>query len=73
MIICESCGSAYHSFCHKPHIKFLPKGAWYCHTCIKEIEQMQIVDITLNFPLIQYLKTGNLPDEFTELDKDTLK
>ena len=34
---------------------------------------MQIVDVTLNFPLIKYLRDGIIPDEYSDLDKETLK
>lgn len=34
---------------------------------------MQIVDVTLNFPLINYLKDGTLPEDYTELEIETLK
>ena len=38
MIVCESCANAYHAACHKPKVKDLPKGPWYCKPCENEIE-----------------------------------
>ena len=36
LLICEKdCGRGFHTFCLKPPLKDIPKGAWFCPVCTK--------------------------------------
>ena len=34
----------------------IPKGPWYCYECLATIDQMDELDPTLDFPMIEYLR-----------------
>lgn len=58
--------------CHKPEVKIIPLGPWYCFECKSTIGKYDTVDPTLDFPMIDYLKKGIIPDEYEDQDKIAL-
>ena len=30
MLICDECEKAFHTYCHKPKVKRIPEGDWFC-------------------------------------------
>ncbi len=46
----------------------IPKGPWYYFECTQMIEGMDTKDPTLDFIMLDYLRTGKIPDEFEEED-----
>ncbi|KAI0938026.1 hypothetical protein AcV7_003336 [Taiwanofungus camphoratus] len=34
MLICDGCDCGYHMFCLDPPLTSIPKGQWFCHTCL---------------------------------------
>ena len=30
MLICDECEKAFHTYCHKPKVKRIPDGDWFC-------------------------------------------
>jgi len=39
MIICDGCELAWHIYCHKPKIRKIPSGDWFCKDCKSEQEK----------------------------------
>jgi len=33
MLICDDCEKAYHTYCHKPKVRSIPSGDWFCKRC----------------------------------------
>ncbi|GIL73012.1 hypothetical protein Vretifemale_3250, partial [Volvox reticuliferus] len=33
MLLCDSCGTGWHTYCLKPPLTEVPEGAWYCPRC----------------------------------------
>ena len=33
MLLCDGCEKGYHTYCLKPKLKDIPRGAWYCPAC----------------------------------------
>merc|ERR1711892_146077 len=33
MLICDECEKAFHTYCHKPKVKRIPEGDWFCKQC----------------------------------------
>ena len=58
-----------HTTCLKPVLQNIPLGPWYCAKCVKEIDQMEKKDITLDFNVISYLSEGILPEESVERNR----
>ncbi|GIM10776.1 hypothetical protein Vretimale_14349 [Volvox reticuliferus] len=47
MLLCDSCGAGWHTYCLKPLLTEVPEGAWYCPRCTAQRapgEQAQAVD-----------------------------
>jgi len=34
LLICESCGRAYHNYCLVPPLRNIPRRSWRCAKCI---------------------------------------
>ncbi|TFY73470.1 hypothetical protein EWM64_g10542, partial [Hericium alpestre] len=34
MLLCDGCDCGFHMFCLDPPLASVPKGQWYCHTCL---------------------------------------
>ncbi|TFY58942.1 hypothetical protein EVG20_g7972, partial [Dentipellis fragilis] len=34
MLLCDGCDCGFHMFCLDPPLSSVPKGQWYCHTCL---------------------------------------
>ncbi|KLO19889.1 hypothetical protein SCHPADRAFT_864516 [Schizopora paradoxa] len=34
MLLCDGCDSGFHMFCLVPPLSAIPKGQWFCHTCL---------------------------------------
>lgn len=39
MLICDECDLAYHMACHKPKVKKIPAGDWFCYKCAHKRKQ----------------------------------
>jgi len=39
MLICDECDKAYHMACHKPKVKRIPDGDWFCAKCVLKRKQ----------------------------------
>jgi len=39
MLICDECDKAYHMACHKPKVKRIPDGDWFCAKCALKRKQ----------------------------------
>ncbi len=33
LLICDGCDSVYHPRCHRPMVRQIPSGEWYCRQC----------------------------------------
>ncbi|EIW76301.1 hypothetical protein CONPUDRAFT_139698 [Coniophora puteana RWD-64-598 SS2] len=36
MLLCDGCDCGFHMFCLDPPLSSIPKGQWFCHTCLLE-------------------------------------
>ncbi|KIJ69805.1 hypothetical protein HYDPIDRAFT_164076 [Hydnomerulius pinastri MD-312] len=36
MLLCDGCDCGFHMFCLDPPLSTIPKGQWFCHTCLFE-------------------------------------
>ncbi|KAF9236221.1 PLU-1-like protein-domain-containing protein [Melanogaster broomeanus] len=36
MLLCDGCDCGFHMFCLDPPLTTIPKGQWFCHTCLFE-------------------------------------
>ncbi|KAH7887375.1 PLU-1-like protein-domain-containing protein [Phlebopus sp. FC_14] len=36
MLLCDGCDCGFHMFCLDPPLNSIPKGQWFCHTCLFE-------------------------------------
>ncbi|KAI0701172.1 PLU-1-like protein-domain-containing protein [Cytidiella melzeri] len=34
MLLCDGCDCGFHTFCLSPPLASIPKGQWFCHTCL---------------------------------------
>ncbi|KAF8592639.1 hypothetical protein K439DRAFT_1378881 [Ramaria rubella] len=34
MLLCDGCDCGFHIYCLDPPLQSIPKGQWYCHTCL---------------------------------------
>ncbi|EMD40413.1 hypothetical protein CERSUDRAFT_111018 [Gelatoporia subvermispora B] len=34
MLLCDGCDCGFHTFCLDPPLSSIPKGQWFCHTCL---------------------------------------
>lgn len=34
LLLCDSCDQGYHIYCLQPPLRTIPRGAWYCSSCI---------------------------------------
>jgi [histone H3]-trimethyl-L-lysine4 demethylase len=34
MLLCDGCDCGYHIFCLDPPLSSIPRGQWFCHTCL---------------------------------------
>lgn len=39
MLICDDCEKAFHTYCHKPKVKRIPEGDWFCKNCVMKHRQ----------------------------------
>ena len=54
-------------------LNLFPKGPWYCYECLATIGQMDELDPTLDFTMIEYLRTKQILDEYEPIDVEELK
>jgi hypothetical protein len=38
LLICSKCDNSFHTYCHNPKVKSIPKDDWYCFKCTNKIK-----------------------------------
>ena len=70
MILCDRCNAWYHRDCaRKTKGSRIHKGPWFCATCKGTLTLEGYPDITQDWPLMDHLWTGWLPQDPTETDR----
>ena len=70
MVLCDHCDACYHRDCaSKSRGTKLHDGPWFCATCKGSLTLQGYPDITQDWPLIDHLWTGWLPQDPVEADR----
>ncbi len=70
MILCDRCEACYHRDCAgKIGGTRIHDGPWFCATCKGALTLEGYQDITQDWPLMDHLWTGWLPQDPTEVDR----
>ena len=64
-LICDLCGQPRHVQC--AGLQSVPRGFWYCPSCLEVIARGEIVDVTVDLALMGYLFRGELPPDVGEV------
>ena len=69
MILCNRCNACYHPACPaQTEGTALHRGPWFCQTCKGKLVREGFPDVTLDWPLHDYLWAGRLPADPDEAD-----
>ena len=70
MILCDRCSACYHPRCaEESEGTTVHGGPWFCHACKGYLALWGAPDVTQDWPLMDYLWTGTLPQDPDECDR----
>ena len=70
MILCDRCNACYHPQCAADSDGTrIHGGPWFCHACKGYLALWGAPDVTQDWPLMDYLWTGALPQDPDECDR----
>ena len=70
MVLCDRCNACYHRHCtEESEGTRVHGGPWFCHSCKGFLALWGAPDVTQDWPLMDYLWTGALPQDPDECDR----
>lgn len=70
MILCDRCNECYHRACARRTAgSRVHDGPWFCADCKGHLTLHGVPDVTQDWPLIDHLWTGWLPEDPDEADR----
>ena len=70
MVLCDRCNACYHPHCaEESEGTRVHGGPWFCHSCKGFLALWGAPDVTQDWPLMDYLWAGALPQDPDECDR----
>lgn len=70
MLLCDNCDRGFHIDCLDPPLQKIPSGIYWCEECktssLADMAKRQEVDITEDQAVIDFLTSGDLPEDTAE-------
>lgn len=66
MLVCDKCEATWHDACAKEVGTVIHDGPWFCNLCRGKLAMEGFSDVMEDYPLLDYLFLGQLPEDLDE-------